>query len=205
MSKFAIILTTTCETHNIPYIYQQDSVSRKQQYLKTLGKWLCFSSLPIILIDNSKKNILKDLELLNNDRFEYLWKPNKKEGKRVEKGYLESIQILQALTHSKLINKLSDFDYIFKITGRYFIDNFETILSKIPRNKSLIHQNKGKYCEIVGFQKMLGYDIFLVNDYTLKLERVLYSKRSEYNCYRLPKMSIEATQMGGRNEVRTSL
>ncbi len=197
--NISILLTTTFVPHNIKYIYQKDVKNRKNTYIKSLKKWLKNTNLKIVMIDNSVINNVKDIELMQNKRFELIKYPMDSEIE-MSKGFLESKSILEAIKRSKLMKNST---HIVKVTGRYFVPNLEKELNKITINTDYIHQNKKNYCEIFGFKKELAQNILNDVPKQVHLEDYLEKKRKKFkNLHKLPILPIQKTQMGGRNEIR---
>jgi len=202
--KPVILLTTTFVTHNIADIFQKDTIERKNLYIKSLNNWLNKTNLNIVMVDNSLQDNTDDIKKLQSSRFELLRFPMKGED-GMQKGYLESKSVLEAVKHSKLINNAT---HIIKVTGRYFVPDLEKELNNISIETDYIYQNKGRKCEIYGIKKDLINKILdpVLKQKKIYLERYLSKyKKTLDNIHKLPKFKIENTIMGGRNEIRTFL
>jgi len=195
--KIGILLTSTFYPHNVSHLVQKNPVARKHTYLRALEEWTK-TDFPIVLIDNSETS---DLIHILTKNVEILTIPSTVKSKN--KGEREVGSILDAITNSVLFQ---DVTHIIKVTGRYYIPNFRTIVDKIPSDIEIIHQQRGKKCEVFGFKKELAENLF-DNVGEVKLERHLYRKRYlGYKRFILPQLPLSwPTPMGGRREIRTYL
>lgn len=182
-----ILLTTTVYTHNINFNNQSNPEIRLNQYISKITKWLNDTSFNIVVIENSgyKFSELPD----NNDRFEKitfdyseipfedkLYLNNTK-----AKGQHEAYAIKYAYENSRLLKSA---DYIIKITGRFYIPDFEKILlEKLTEEVIFIRQIKTHKCEITGCRKDLFNILF---NFPKKHDHVEIAYRDAINHYRKP-------------------
>ena len=193
-----IILTTTVFVQNKCYLFQIDPVERLNTYLKSIKQWLTQTKFKILVVENSGYPFN---ELQNSDRLEII-SFDEGNSDNNSKGASELFSIDYALNHTKF-----QYDFVIKITGRYFIPKFEEYLNKINlKNYDGICQFNPSRCEIVGcsynkketvFNKICEYNHveFLYQKRINTLNKVLQMKEHQ----------IEATQIGGLNEIRYSL
>ena len=157
-----IILTTSVYTKNIVGMKQCDPEARLECYLKSIKNWIENTKLNIILVENTgyKFNEFKEFE---NNRFEiitftrndisatdqaFLFNTNRNEGR--SKGQHELYEINYVYNNSKILKNINP-THIIKITGRYYIPDFESIINEKLRLEHLaIFQQFPMPCEISG-------------------------------------------------------
>lgn len=216
-----IILTTTVNVNfNKCYIYQTDINERLNAYLKAILRWLNETNLNIILVENSgyKFEELHDELEKHKDRFEIISFNEKEvdEAKYLEtdtsKGASEMFAINYAFQKSNLAKKST---FIIKITGRYFIPEFEDYLKEFNLdNYNGLTQHLKDRCEIVG-SHIKNFNIifhqYLVNEhgnYLSHVESVYKYRNSLYDINTIitcKKFTIEPTQRGGENDFFSEL
>jgi hypothetical protein len=208
-----IILTTTVHIHdNIKLIYQVDPTTRINTYLKSILQWLNNTQFNIVLVENSGYNFheLDEEKEKFKDRFEVIVFDDSKLSDTEfirnsnSKGRHEIFAINYAFNHSKLL-KTSNF--IIKITGRFFIPEFEEYLKKYNLNKyDCLVQNDRDRCEVVGSHYNNFLDIFNIYIDQDHIENVWKSRTSSYTNILLCKIfTIDETQRGTVNETYTTI
>lgn len=116
---------------------------------------------------------------------------------RYGKGRHEIFSINYAYKFSSLL-KMSNF--IIKITGRFYIPEFESFLSGYNLdNYDCLVQNNDSRCEIVGSHIKNFFEIFNSSDiFSEHIEEVFVRRMSIYqNILRCKIFNIEETQRGG--------
>jgi len=220
MNNITILLTTTVivQPHKC-YLYQTNPQERLNDYLKAITNWLNNTKLNIVVVENSGYtfNELSDLLSLHNNRFELI-RFNESDLEDAHflrnnnsKGSSEVYSINYAFNNSKL---LQNSKFIIKITGRYFISEFEDYLSKIINltKYDMLVQNEVDKCEIVGCNTKHFKDVFNNNlldkygNYNGHVEYVYTYRASLYkNILRCKVFNIEYTQRGGTPEMYNKL
>jgi hypothetical protein len=215
--RVSIILTTTVHvTQNTAF--QVNKQERINTYLKSIRSWLRNTNLNIIVIENSGYEFTELADELNlyKDRFEVITytesQSNYKEFQMhlQSKGGLEINSIHYAFNISKILNKSS---FIIKITGRFFINNFENFINSIDlRNYDCLKQHFNNRCEIVGtslrnFDTIFNKNLFVNHGkYDYHVENVYTYRYSLFrNVLKCPIFNIEPTQRGGLNEKYSQL
>jgi len=227
MSNTCIILTSTVNTQNKNYIFQKNGKERLETYLKSIRSWLHNTNLKIILIENNGYEF-KELEkefIIFKDRFEFISLNDDTNLSSIElnlhnskdKGCNESFSINYAFQNSRLVKSCN---FIIKITGRYYIPDFENFLnSKNMDNYDVLIQNDNDRCEVVGchinnFKTFFKINIIKklccvnINDEKVyvslkecedKLVEEIYKNRAKEfaNILICPIFMIEPTQRGG--------
>jgi len=119
---------------------------------------------------------------------------------------LEKESILFALSKFRF----TEYDYVYKVTGKYFIPNFN-VLTKIKPGARFILQRQKPFgpiasinSELVGFKTDILYDtIYNIPDH-VSFEDYLYSI-IYLSCQRLPKLKLNDTTPRGDGSILTSL
>ena len=212
-----IILTTTVNVNPIKYwLFQMNSNDRLNAYLKSILRWLNETNLNIVLVENSgyKFEGLQEQLEKHKDRFEIICF-NEKEidsaqylAEDTSKGSSEIFAIRYAIINSALIKKSN---FIIKITGRYFIPEFEGYLKEFNLdNYNGLTQFCKDRCEIVGSHmknvNIIFNPILLNEDQELwchvesvyKYRFSLYDNNTILTC---KNFTIEPTQMGGAEHI----
>tara|TARA_B000000609_G_C24063249_1_gene287878 strand:+ start:20 stop:733 length:714 start_codon:yes stop_codon:yes gene_type:complete len=153
-------------------IKQNKPQERKDCYIKSIMAWLDLTNFNITLVENSGYDWpeLKDHKEKYKERFEIISFDivNDVNAARIfnyrylSKGLLEMYSIIYAFNHSQLCYKNNPY-FIIKITGRYFIPNFDTYLKSIDlKLYKSIRQKKCKLnrCEMVGCRVEIFKDFF---------------------------------------------
>jgi hypothetical protein len=210
--KVSIILTTT--VHVTPNTaFQVNKQDRINTYLKSIRSWLRNTNLNIIVIENSGYEFTELINELNlyKHRFEVITftesQSNYKEYQMhlQSKGGLEINSIHYAYNISNFLKKSS---FIIKITGRFFINNFENFINSKDLSKfNCLKQYYNNRCEIVGtslknFHTIFDKNLFVKNGkYDYHVENVYDYRFSLFrNVLVCPIFIIEETQRGGLNE-----
>ena len=234
MDNVLIILTCTVNVnHYKHFLHQIEPNDRLQCYLKAIKQWLEKTNFKICVVENSGYIFPELTDYINkyNDRFELLTfneftLPNNLQHLiyNNSKGASEMYSIIYANKYTKFQNS----NFIIKITGRYFISEFEAFLTSvdiITRTKHIgIHDNKNMIiglrqhihtrCEILGIHKFFFDILFhlnLSNDNGCFFPHVetIYENRFKLlnpeNVIDFPKFEIEPTQMGGCKQIVTDL
>jgi len=183
IDDICIILTTTVivnreKTNTV----DSSPIQRIKIYMKSIVEWLEKTNFKIVVVENSgypfhelapyleKYNHRFELikfneKLMSDDFFDY----HTASCLRIKTDYLysskggsEMLSINHAKDKSKLIKNVN---FIFKLTGRYFIPNFEEYLTKKINIYSFVgfRQNNEKRCELIGVHKDYFDDLFVIN------------------------------------------
>ena len=209
--KTTIILTTTVNVNFKKYaIFQTDSNERKNLYIDRVRKWLQNTNFNIILVENSGYNYeeLNTEKNIYKDRFEVITfnEPEVPEAKYLEnndsKGSSELFSINYAFNHSTLAKQSN---FIIKITGRFFIPDFEQFLNQYDLdNYDALTQFNTFRCEVVGSHIKNFWFIFSLHaidnnsNYNSHIEFTWKQRISIYpNILVCKEFNIESTQRGG--------
>ena len=106
--------------------------------------------------------------------------------------------LLKALEHFK--NEFQKYRIVFKITGKYFIPNFDKLIKfeSIPKDTQIVFQSRtdtnGQNTEVIGFAPAIFADVIkqINDDITIEALVAGINKRKLYKTYRLPKLKLDA-------------
>ena len=218
MSDTIIILTTTVEIFNVYKVFQKDKNKRLNTYLNAIQKWLN-TDFKIIVVDNSGYTF-PELEKNNNLHILSYYHNNidiEEENKFIltstEKGHHEMLAIYHAYNN---IPSSWKYDKIFKLTGRYFIQNFKHYIDNIPHEALYYIQNRNVMCELYGGKKDSVIDLFklpTINNKrqiceTIKKERIdeiLKNTNNKNIVYKFPKLLVGPVIKGSRDTIMTKI
>jgi len=128
--KFCLFLTGTIEPKSVPYLERNNVKEREKDYYESLKQWMKYD-LPIVFCENSNFNSIKIDELTKDySKFQYLKFDSKLS--KLGKGHGEAEIFEYAFLNS---NILMETEYIAKVTGRYSVLNFNSILRQINKMK----------------------------------------------------------------------
>jgi hypothetical protein len=128
---------------------------RKELYTNVINNWLNKTSLPIYVVESSGYNF----DNIKNERLVVLSFDGEPQPNST---VAEAKSILYALEQLKNYN--IDYTHILKVTGKYYLDNIESILDILPHNYDLYtqqhvnHQWKQQNTEYYGIRKELFYE-----------------------------------------------
>jgi len=116
---------------------EDDMEQRTQLYRTQLQKWLEKTNLPIFAVESSNNaNFLKEIADKNERLTYYVFDPNEAVSSSV--GEIKSLQYaLQNMKENDIYNRSS---HILKITGRYYLDDFENKANALEQGKDLYIQ-----------------------------------------------------------------
>lgn len=215
-SETIIILTSTVNIFKVHQIYQTDKEERLTTYLTAIRKWIK-TNFKIILVDNSdyvydeienSDNFLKlhynynNLSLQLPRESQYIIQSN-------EKGHHEMLSVHYALQN---IPVNWNYNKVFKLTGRYYIPNFESHIEKIRDDQIFYIQNNIIRCELYGCCKSKLNDIFQlptekdkrsILEYIKKnrIEKIIEQYKTSDIIHYFPVLKVDAVIKGSRNTI----
>jgi hypothetical protein len=210
-----IILTTTVNVYkNIDCIFQTNPIDRIYTYLSSILQWLYKTNFNIVVIENSGYtfNELAKEKIIFKNRFECITfnESTLYAAKNVRnlssKGKHELFAINYALYSSKLLQSSS---FIIKITGRFYIPDFEKYINNYNLNEyDCLVQNDRDRCEIIGSHIKNFSVIFNIKNkwQNETLEFISKIRTSQYKKILVcDTFKINETQRGGLNETYTTI
>ena len=206
-----IILTTTVNVcSNKYYIYQKCPQERLQNYLTSINQWIK-TGFNIVIVENSGYTFS---EFKENDKLQIISYKEKDIPEceylldNKSKGASELFAINYAFNKCKFKNETK---FIIKVTGRYFIPDFENYLSRFLINCSnfeIICQNEPKRCEFLGcgvhsFNKLFNISLQQNDLRTCNhIEDLYYERINKFDKVLIcKKMFIQPTQHGGIEKI----
>lgn len=207
MAVVLIVLTATVYVQNKLYIYQKDYQSRIDIYVKSIQQWVK-TGFNIVVVENSGYTFPEIERVPNLEIISY------KESELHECKYLlentsKGASELFAINYALKKTLFKDFDFVVKVTCRYFIPGFEKYLNDfLTESFQVICQNEPNRCEFIGCRKAICFNFF---DISLKLNNGRYCHHIEHlyderinkfdQVFICKKMFIEPTIHGGIEKV----
>lgn len=211
----AIILTATAVVQDKEFLAQTDKQARIDTYLKSVKQWLEKTTFNIVLLDNNGYSFpeLDEYKTQYADRFEVL---SFLESEQLEslhlindkhKGTSEIFAVDWSFYNSRLVSKSR---FVIKVTGRYFIEEFQDYLSQYDLEQyDALCQNETIRCEIIGVHIDKFHMIF--NKWPIDANfmycgstELVYQYRTQNLCQRVLQCKpfiIEPTPRGGFDEI----
>lgn len=194
--RYLIILTTTINTHsNISYLRQKYRDERTEIYRDSINNWNKFrnKNFEVVVVENSgcEMGLPDGMRLYSLDTSSL---------KTASKGQHELKSVRYVLDNIDL----SQYDYVVKITGRYFVPELELELRK-HQDFEVICQANPKRCEIIGCRVDLIDKVFEYPSSRDHVEDEYYERMKVFKRLFLPRMLIKPVRNGGYNELITAL
>lgn len=194
--RYLIILTTTINTHSdVSHLKQTSQTERYQIYMDSINNWnkIRNKNFDVVVVENSgsRMELPDGMELYSLDTSDL---------RTTSKGQHELRSIKYVLDNVDL----SQYDYVAKITGRYFIPELELELRKY-KDFEVICQTNPKRCEIVGCRVDLVDRVFEYPSSKDHVEYEYYERTKDFKRLFLPRMLIKPVRNGGYNELMTTL
>jgi hypothetical protein len=211
-----IILTTTVNVYkNIDCIFQTNPNDRINTYLSSIREWLYKTNFNIVVVENSGYmfNELDKEKIIFKNRFECitfnestLYAANIVKNLS-SKGKHELFAINYAFSCSSMLQSSS---FIIKITGRFYIPDFEKYINNYNLNEyDCLVQNDRDRCEMIGSNIENFFVIFNMSDNTWKDENLEYISKLRTSQYKkiliCDQFKINETQRGGLNQTYTTI
>jgi len=149
-SRFAILLTTAVNANAVTkYTHTLSRKIRLAYYHLALSDWLNTTNFTIFVVESSGHTFN-----ISHPRF-YQYSLILPPKSCVTSSQAEATSILNA-TNSHI---LDCYDFIIKITGKYFVPNLATHLSKVPGDTDVILQSIRGNSELFGFKRKLANEL----------------------------------------------
>jgi len=185
LQKFAIVLTM--------YNNKKLNPSKYEMYKKRLIKWLEESEFDIYVVNSGGTPIDINHKRLFQYNFDQYNNPIVSKD-MFSTTHLESISILQLLDKYDIENK---YDFVFKITGKYFIKDFINIVKCLPSDCDIAFQysrnNYNQNSEVVGSRASLFrliYERCVKEPYIMEQTLNIIQRENKYKMYTLPSIPI---------------
>lgn len=159
-------------------------------YEKRTKRWLDETDFDIFIVDSSGIGIKQTNERLK--QYVFTQDPS---FEKFSVSVSEKNSILNAIEYFN--DDFLEYDIIFKITGKYFIPNFESVITTIPDDTDIVFQNlqitHGQNTELVGFKPELIKDIILNISHEKSFENVINEVQfnNEYTKHRFQPLLLD--------------
>jgi len=204
-SKVCILLTTATK-HSFGNGNEQERI---KMYNEVINNYLNNTSINIYIVNSSGYNFP---EFKNNSRIFIYSYVQENKYVRNPSSYHEATSIIKAFDYFNL-NK---FQYIIKITGRYFIPTINEVISKIPLGTELIFQNKDnsfiltfyQNSEIFGCKSSLLKNIMntIINNNYISFEQIITLLSFKYKYTKIDKIKLNnSVKRGGDKKIMFEL
>lgn len=130
-----IVLTgTIAPSPDITHLYVRDPLERYRQYIGNICRWITETNIDTIIFGENSNYTIHDIQALQNlaafynkklEIIQFVW--DVEQTVKLGRWYGEQEILDYVIKHSKLIE---DENVFYKITGRYWIENINTILSQ---------------------------------------------------------------------------
>ncbi len=139
--NLALILTACIEPKNIPFLERKSVSERLSDYKKSFNFWCKNNNIKkIIFIENSGYNLEyfknlsknyknKEIEIISSNT-------NNSFDRKLGKGFGEHLILNTLFEKSQLIKKV---DYFIKVSGRFYIKNYNKLYSELEYKRSDIN------------------------------------------------------------------
>ena len=211
------ILLTTCVNIKTDYSSIKKGVDksintpefRLKLYTDSINKWLKYTNFDIKIVESSDYPFN---QYKSNPRVQvYSFKSDKTYTcKACPQTPYEAESILLAFKNMNL----SRYDKIIKVTGKYFLPNFEKYVNDIPNNAEIFFQNSTSFnmqnseffgCKTKFLEEIMNL-IFENSKKDMNFEQTLYSIKDKYKVYRFPPIKLDSPiQRSGDGKVIISL
>lgn len=133
--KIVLLLTGTINTNGISYVLLNDKTIRKKNYIDAIKHYLQNYNYPIVFVENSDEDLSPYfVSEIKEGRLQILHFNGNDYQPILGKGYGEMGCIEYAVKNATLINKDT---FIFKITGRYIINNAAKFFNTVEKKPAL--------------------------------------------------------------------
>ncbi|EOR94078.1 hypothetical protein ADIARSV_2691 [Arcticibacter svalbardensis MN12-7] len=121
--KAIVLLTGTIDPKNMILTALSSPDIRREQYLRAIKYWCDNAEIPIVFVENSNNDVSDYFkEEISSQKLEVLTFDGNSYSRDLGKGFGEFSCLEYACTNSFL---LSEADFVFKVTGRHKILNFD--------------------------------------------------------------------------------
>ncbi len=190
--RITVLLTATIDPKGIAFLKRDDPCIRENDYIYSIKEWILKTDCPIVFCENSGykideiKNMMgkytkKETEVLQFNGHDF--------PRELGKGYGELLIIKYALQHSKLIRHS---DYIIKVSGRYFINNIEEIVSVLSNNNDIYVMADLRRKLTWADSRVFAFKPSFVRDYLSEFQDMLNDSKGFYFEHALSRATLRA-------------
>ena len=182
---YVLILTACIQPKNIPFLERNSEKDRLRDYKIAFTKWCESKSIEkIIFVENSGYNLeffYEEAKKFSEKKIEILSSNlNNTFNKSLGKGYGEHLCFKEVIEKSKLFKESK---FFIKVTGRYYIKNYQNILKEFKKKKSEIFVNLKDNLKYADSHVFGGSNIFFSN-YVVPISSKINDSKSIFmeNC-----------------------
>ena len=208
--KENVILLTMC-VNTVSNNSYNDQQYRINLYKNTINKYLKNTNLNIFIIESSNnqelKNLYKNNNRINIHTFDLIKKYDIYSYYK-SKERLSTICELFSLKEAYNVFNLNQYNFILKITGRYYIPNIEHIIKNLNNYNTFYIQYRNLGNDIFGTE-LLIFKSFMFDkilNYTLKnnliLEKSITNLCNQYSYSKLSKIKLENNVYRGGDKIK---
>lgn len=184
-------------------MYIGEQKERREIYENRIKRWLDNTNIDLYTVDSSNNYLFYDKKT-NLPTSNYFFNPRLHQyafdqGTGFKNGnpsVPERNSMLKAI--KKFEKEFKKYDIVFKITGKYFIPNFEKIILKanIPKVEIVFQKRtdtNGQNTEIIGFSPHVFKEIIKQIDEDVTFEELVakINRKKLYKTFRLPKLPLD--------------
>lgn len=188
--RAVLLLTGTVNPNKMVFTKLKDIESRRTQYIDAIKFWISSTSLPIIFVENSDSDISLYLQPeIATNRLEVLNFDGNKYPRYLGKGYGELACLEYAYQFSKCVKGAN---FIFKVTGRHKVLNFNTFLDYYRRSPEIgimvDFRQSLQFCD----SRFFGFKPSFIVDYLLEFKSIINDSEGVFFEHILAKAALFA-------------
>lgn len=189
MKRITLLLTGTVNPGQMVFTKLTDPDLRRNQYIESLNYWLEKVAFPIVFVENSGVDISSAINPKYSRRIEFLTFLGNNYDKQLGKGYGE-MRCLEYASLNSSFFKLSDF--VFKVTGRLKILNFEKFDRYYQKNPTTLLLLDLKDSLKFADSRIFGFYPEFLEDYLIKYQHEINDSSGKAFENILAKAALEA-------------
>ncbi len=189
-----LLLTGTINPDGMLFTAIQNVEIRKNQYIESIRFWLKKVALPIVFVENSNADLsLHFSDEIANGRLEILSFSGNDFDKQLGKGLGELNCIEYACENSVFLEKAK---FVFKVTGRYKVINFQSFLDKYENDPLTDLMLDFKWRLSFVDSRFFGFVPSFVNEFLSVYRSALNDSKGVYLEHVLAKAALKAIASG---------
>ena len=201
--KVALLLTGTIKPNGMIFTAIQDLEVRRNHYIDSIQFWLKKTKIPIVFVENSNVNLSSYFSNeISNGKLEILAFQGNDFDRRLGKGFGE-LNCVEYACENSIFLKNSEF--IFKVTGRYKVLNFQVFLETYMRNTEIDLLLDFKWRLSFVDSRFFGFTPAFIKDFLSTYREALNDSNGVYLEHVLAKAALNAIADGYTFEPLVSL
>ena len=192
--NIVLLLTGTVNPGGMSMTALNDTAVRESQYVDSINYWANYSEIKIVFVENSGCDFSNKVNShILSKKLEFFCFNGNTYDKNLGKGLGELSCIEFALLYSTF---LKENPFIFKVTGRYKVLNFDTFLHYIKKNERVDLMVDLKLNLTFADSRFFGFKKEFINEYLLNYKNILNDSESVYFENILTKATLVAVSNG---------